>query len=536
MAKKQQPVPAQKTAGHENIISTTFEAPVFGLPWWVGAIILAVVSVVLYIPSLDGGYTDLDDTIFVRDFEQYNRSDSNYLYSFKRGVFAINDNYYRPLLLNSFVWDRHREGKLTATLHPIDLGQGTTDDISQYRETNLLLHILCVVLVLMFLRFHLRHETIAFAGALLFALHPAFVQAVAWIPGRNDTLLTFFALLYALSSWCYARNGRAWLPVIQFVALLGALFTKETAVLLVPAVLVTMLMLQYIRLADKRLWVMTAIGAIAGAAWFVARNAVTSQAEPLMQSEVTDSILDRFPLLWQSLGKLLLPINLNVFPWVGDTSNIPGLIAALLCAGIAAWLWRADRRRELMWFATGILWYVLFLLPAVIVPSSLNREAFEHRLYLPFAGVLLALCAAGLAVARTWSLAPRNILLAGVVLATVAGTYSFMRLDLFTDKFRFWESAVASTPSAAYPRMMLAARYYRDKLNPRKSEAEKLFAEAYARDSAQKYLNYYMGNLAIERGDADAAARYYKKEIAKDVPILTEICSKMGRYYVENKQ
>jgi hypothetical protein len=37
----------------------------------------------------------------------------------------------------------------------------------------------------------------------------------------------------------------------------------------------------------------------------------------------------------------------------------------------------------------GMLFFLLFLLPALLVPSNLNEQTFEHRLYLPVIGILI---------------------------------------------------------------------------------------------------------------------------------------------------
>src|SRR5215467_12359731 len=59
-------------------------------------LILAVV--IVYYPSLKLGYTELDDSIFIKEQSDYNKDWSNLVTSFQRGVFnPTNDVYYRPL-------------------------------------------------------------------------------------------------------------------------------------------------------------------------------------------------------------------------------------------------------------------------------------------------------------------------------------------------------------------------------------------------------------------------------------------------------
>ncbi|NBU71238.1 MAG: VCBS repeat-containing protein, partial [Bacteroidetes bacterium] len=146
------------------------------LPAWVYCLILVAACGVLYLHTTSYGYTELDDSIFIREFEQYNKQDSSYVHSFRRGVFSeTSDTYYRPLLLASFVFDRHREGKLQSTLHS---ESAATDSISTYHLSNVLLHGIAVLLLFFLLRLMRCNNSVAFVIAVIFAVHPALVQAV----------------------------------------------------------------------------------------------------------------------------------------------------------------------------------------------------------------------------------------------------------------------------------------------------------------------------------------------------------------------
>ncbi|MEK6216745.1 MAG: hypothetical protein N2B03_05945, partial [Boseongicola sp.] len=63
---------------------------------------------------------------------------------------------------------------------------------------SLLLHTACVLLVFVLLRRLCGNAAAAFAGSLLFALHPLQVEAVAWISETRGLLCAFFSLLAIL--------------------------------------------------------------------------------------------------------------------------------------------------------------------------------------------------------------------------------------------------------------------------------------------------------------------------------------------------
>ena len=67
-----------------------------------------------------------------------------------------------------------------------------------FHAVSLLLHAACVLLVFVLLRRLCGHDAAAFAGALLFGLHPMQVESVAWISETRGLLCAFFSLLAIL--------------------------------------------------------------------------------------------------------------------------------------------------------------------------------------------------------------------------------------------------------------------------------------------------------------------------------------------------
>src|SRR6185369_5038242 len=77
-------------------------------------------------------------------------------------------NYYRPLVVISFIFDAHFCGK----------------EIYCYHITTLLLHILfCFVLYIFLIKVKVK-RWIALLLTLIFSVHPALVANIAWVPGR----------------------------------------------------------------------------------------------------------------------------------------------------------------------------------------------------------------------------------------------------------------------------------------------------------------------------------------------------------------
>jgi tetratricopeptide (TPR) repeat protein len=135
-------------------------------------------------------------------------------------------HYYRPLTSASFlldhrIWDHGVWGSNTFGYH----------------LTNLLLHVVATALLLPVLLMAFRSRPVALFGALLFAVQPAQVSAVAWIGGRTDSLCTMFIALFLLSLMSGAKSTgvkRLCLLAASVGCYALAALAKEQALFLLP--------------------------------------------------------------------------------------------------------------------------------------------------------------------------------------------------------------------------------------------------------------------------------------------------------------
>lgn len=448
-------------------------------------IILIVVSFIVYAASLGFGLTELDDTIFINETAAYNEQLSNLGHSFKRGVFSeANDTYYRPMLLNSFIINHAVSGT----------------EVRGYHMMNVLLHIGCVVLLFYFLRRIRFSELHSFFLALVFAVHPVLSQAVAWIPGRNDTLLTLFVLLWMLACLQYeAKNKLMWL-ILQFFTLLAALFTKETMLFVLPAFFIVWNGLDKKHLVETKRWLVYSSWILAIVCWFVLRQSATLKDTPIAGGIMFESLLHRFPLAIQYLGKILLPVNLNVFPMMDATTYLWGAIAVVLI-GVLVFLSK-PKEHSFLW--KGIVWFILILFPLFLLPATLNDQDFEHRLYLPIIGILLLLGDSFI----FQKLNERKLLIGVIGISAILAVVNVYHQQQFESPLTFWEAAVKGTPSSSYANMMLAARIKES--DPARADA--MMRKAYQMNPKEKYVNYYLGKDFLDKNQVDSAIHYFEQE------------------------
>lgn len=86
---------------------------------------------------------------------------------------------------------------------------------------------------------------------------------------------------------------------------------------------------------------------------------------------------------------------------------------------------------------------------------------------------------------------------------------NFNHQDKFKDANTFWTEAVKGSPNSAYANMMLGAR-----LSETDSiKSEQYMKAAHALNPDEKYLNYYLGKMALDKDSIPEAEAYFLKEI-----------------------
>ena len=451
---------------------------------------LALAALAVYIPTLFFNYTELDDTIFIRDFQAYNEDLGNIVKAFQRGLFdAVKDPYYRPLFSGAMILKYHLSG--------IDNAWG-------YHAVNILLHITTVLLLFKLFRKLNIKELNAFLLALVFAVHPVLSQAVAWIPGRNDTMLAIFVIAFFLSAIDYSNAGKLKSLVLSALFLLLAFFTKETAVFAAPAAFVLLVLVLGKNATYKNNLVQYAVWAGCFGLWYMARAMATTASTNMASSQAISESLHRLPVIIQYVGKIFLPFNLSVFPTQQDTVYYYGFAALAILIAILV----LNKQQNIKVTIGSVIIFLLFLLPALLVPGNLNQQTFEHRLYLPMIGILLLLSQS---VLFNNKLTDKQVFMGAVAVCGVFAIINFYHQRYFSSPRAFWTQAVETSPNSAFANVMLAARLDKDEV-PRSIE---LFRKAYRINPREKYLNFYMAEMLQNTNNKDSVAASEKYLLAE---------------------
>jgi hypothetical protein len=332
-----------------------------------------------------------------------------------------------------------------------------------FHVTNVLLHMLNVILLFRLARGLTEDRLAAFAAASLLAVHPMMTEAVGYISGRSEVLCATFVLLALLSGRRWMNgDGAKWAMVT--VGLWGvALATKETAAMF-PFVLIACDWLtvpgsaaeRRRRIATLHLPLM-ATAVIAG----IGRLVVLRVEYPGQVSVHWRYVLLELDVARRYVWLLVNPGGQTLFHEVAPIGSLFEL-RALLAVGASglllalAWgLRRVERIASL-----GIVWLLLLLVPsAVLAVLDQGEPMAEHRVYLASCGAFLAAGAGiGRLGARLTRGHARTAWVGAAALAMVLAAFSaetLLRNAVWADPVTLWRESVDLAPAHYRPRLLL---------------------------------------------------------------------------------
>jgi protein O-mannosyl-transferase len=442
----------------------------------------------LYIQALSLGYVSLDDEhLIISNYSNISNA-ANLPRAFCTDVYWRKPGtYYRPLLTLSLMIDAAWGGQKPQAYH----------------LTNILLHLACGLLIFSIFQKLGYGRVRSFAVSLFFMVHPALVQATAWIPGRNDTLLTLL-ILAGLAKLIRYQNGKRTGPLLWHFLFFGlACLTKEAAVVFPIMGLFYLWAVSPKSQPFKNLIPLISGWCLVLLAWYWLRWQAISPSVNAHEWQFAD-LPELFKGLISYTGKAVFPFELSVLPLAGDVKLYWGLAACLLL--LAAALIRGIDRPRFFFFGLG--WYLLFLLPTFIkLAGQINY--LEHRLYLPLTGLVIMLLETS-AVKRI-SLKPA--LLAGLPVLFLFGVLTLRHIPDFKSDRTFWGQAVQTSPNSGLAHHMLGRALERAR-EPAKAEQE--FIRAAQLDPQGPSIHNDLALLYLDYGKFQMAGEQFRKVLGLD--------------------
>ena len=309
--------------------------------------------------------------------------------------------YYRPLMMTFFSFVYQLFGPNPFFFHLFQL----------------FFHILTAILVYLMFK-HFFKEMTAFFIALIFLVHPAGVESVAYISAVQDI---FYVLFGILAFYIVIKNRAKFefkniflINTLLFLSLLS----KETAILFFIIIFIYQLIFDRKFIFENLIFFMMTVGiyallrfALAGVFFTPYHNA------PIVQLSLWQRIMMIPAIFFYYLKLFFYPLDLAVMQhWVIRTLDFRMLLGSLSAGILALLLWKKRFNRNFIFF---FLWFIITIFPYLQI-FPLDMTVAERWFYLPVVGLLGMMGA-------VWSKSGNKLVIMGVIIIAIFSIRSFFR-------------------------------------------------------------------------------------------------------------
>lgn len=479
-------------------------------------LIPAILTLLVYLPTLHNGFVNWDDNAYV--YENLNIRSIDY--EFIKWAFSFEANpTWHPLALFS---------------HALDFAVWRLNS-SGHHLTSILFHAFntWLVFVLVIQLFHTRdpHKRVAFIPAvvtsILFGIHPLHVESVAWVSERKDVLYAFFYLLSLTAYLKYVSSVATTAGAYYFACLclfILSLMSKPMAVSL-PAVMLILDLYPIERLNERRMKSLKYV--LMEKLPFFALSILSSLAAILsqhrggtLQSLDTVPFVNRLLVAAKSfilyLCKIVMPFNLSPFyPYPNKIDLLSpeyiGSVAIILL--ITCFCVRLYGRHKL--FMAVWLFYVVTMIPVIGIIQVGSHAMADRYTYLASLGPFLLI---GAGTAYLFEKFPKKQMQVVIVfILTVASIFMLIttvkQIGIWKNSITLWSHNIRIYPDVEFAYNNRGMAY---KILGNYQEAIKNYNMAIAINPIYANAYYNRGNAYMKTRDTFQAIRDYNMAIELD--------------------
>jgi tetratricopeptide (TPR) repeat protein len=474
-------------------------------------LIITILAIAVYVQTISFDFAYCDDSDIIKEGYSRIANISSIGDEFSKGY--METDYYRPLIYTSFIIDAQFSG----------------DKPYFYHFTNLLIHCLFCCMLFKLLTLLNYNRNIALIVSLIFAVHPLFTNAVAWIVGRNDMIYGLFGMLSFIALIKHKDTGKAIFLILHSTAFLLAMFSKETAVLfpfLFAGYLIIIRKENIIKkekAATLQNLIYPALWAIIIGIWYIMHQSA-HLGESVYRSGI-DVFIKNLPTIPEFIAKFILPINLSVLPTYNHLNTIIGILLIVLLFIIIAKI----REKRLRYILFGAVWFFVLTIPGMFM-TLLNsqdwNEYLECRAYFPMIGIMIILIE--IIPKRLKDFSNRLPALLAMIIIVLFSVLTFSESKNYRNSLNFYESAVKDDPGKALFHFLLY-KAYKEKNNYLQAETEILDAIKANPKRAKFYYN--CGVFYHNRKRFRDAIKYLKKALQLNTSDKKAYNSLAASYY-----
>ena len=395
-------------------------------------------------------YATINAYIGVTHFDFTNYDDDQYV--------TQNVHVQKGLTLNNIRWaftstEAANWHPLTWISHMMDV-QLFGLNPGGHHFSNLVLHVLNAILLLMLLTKMTGEIWKSAFVAVVFALHPLHVQSVAWVAERKDVLSAFFFLLtlWAYTGYCPKKNYKYYVLTLFFF--ICGLMSKPMLVTL-PVVLLLMDYWPLQRFSIN-------IDSESNPDWRKFRRAVFEKIPFLIFSAsscVITVIAQKKALYTASLYlrvanaalsyvkyiyKVVWPVRLAVFyPHPQIIPFWKAAIAIVILLSIS--LWAVCNIRKKPWLSVGWFWYLGTLVPVIGLVQVGSQAMADRYMYIPMTGLMIMVAWEVPYMIRNWQYKTIVLSVSVAVISIALWTTTWFQVRYWENSRSLFEHALAVT-------------------------------------------------------------------------------------------
>ncbi|MBK9096958.1 MAG: glycosyltransferase family 39 protein [bacterium] len=405
-------------------------------------IILFGLIIFSYTHNLWFDFTYIDDNLIVFDEYENINSLSKIPSSFVNGY--LFDNYYRPIVMISFIIDTAIAGQSSV----------------MYHLTNIILHIIVTLLLFKILLLLGIKETISLITVALFAVHPINVSAASWIVGRNDLLLALFSVGSIYFYIRFKEDNRKLYLILCLIAYLFAMLSKEAGAL-VPMLILFYELLIRTKSGFKLSQIYSLIYfAVPALIYLSLRKFV---AHVIVREEIgITSFFQNIYILFEYLAKTVYFFYIDPLPVKNNILLIIGIVTFI---GIILFLLVNRKEKIINTFLFGLLIFLIFVLPTLFVRVNADDGVFNYidcRMYLPLIGLTISIAV----IIEKFSVVfkkPYKVVLVTTLFVYLL-SFTFVHSMVYKNGLSYWMTALEKNPERATYWMGLGFYYLDNKM------------------------------------------------------------------------
>jgi len=332
---------------------------------------LLLVTAIIYLFNLPSEFTNWDDPRYITENPWIRSWSWQNLYHLTTDPFVSN---YLPVTMLSFSLDYQLWG-----LNP-----------RGYHLHNLTLHLICVILVYLFLASFKVPQEVLWISTSLFALHPTNVESILWATERKNLLAAlFFLLSFLLYGKFLASQSRIQYLLSVFLYLIS-LLSKVSAVPAAAIFLCYDYFLKGHKFRELKLYNKIPYLVLAEIAtfWTIHAAQISHSLNPYHRQGTFIGLLAIPKILGEYCGLLLFPSQINVlylehikYSW----ASVSLWFSLIFMLGVLLYFWK-HHRPMLFWLS----FFLILLLPVLnLVPLPVKMA--NRYLYIPQIGFWVAM-------------------------------------------------------------------------------------------------------------------------------------------------